>query len=237
MPDSEPEILDTNVVILLAEPSPRIPDIQRLLNSGDLPHLFRPPHSYSQGIAVDLLRGPQIAHQFESMRSQKSISVTATRVEVHDHSSNIDFSKAELAQIALDVAKALQLSRTQAVGATCTASFLAPGECTAATAIRNSFLRQPYSFLPEHVSLIGGGVRFFLAGKDNTTYTLVVEPRNQERTTREIWVSANVEIALNSLPEVDRITTLLRDAYEPISKLQTFVLESGSPVTARKEGE
>ncbi len=81
MPGDELEVLDANIVILLEEQLTQIANPMTLFESGELASFMKKPLTANQGLNFDLTLGAAIGTlQIESMRSQKTISLSPVRI-------------------------------------------------------------------------------------------------------------------------------------------------------------
>src|SRR5450759_4356856 len=118
MSNDKLELLDANIVILPEEPLTQIANAMSLFEGGELASFMRKPLTANQGLNLELTLGAAVGtYQIESMRSQKTISLSAVRIEVHDRSGNCDLENAQIPETMVALANALHIHRIKAIGA------------------------------------------------------------------------------------------------------------------------
>lgn len=111
------EVLDANIVILPEEPLTQSVNAMSLFEESELASLLRKPLTVSQGLSLDAAIGAAVGtFQIESMRSQKAISLSPLRIEVHDRSGQLDLEKAQIPETMFALANALHVGRIKAIG-------------------------------------------------------------------------------------------------------------------------
>src|SRR6266700_3376045 len=112
------EVLDANIVILPEEPLTQIGNVMSLFEESELTAFMRKPLTANQGLNLDLTLGAAVGTlQIESMRSQKTMSISSVRIEVHDRSGNRDLDSAQIPETMFALANALHIKRVKAIGA------------------------------------------------------------------------------------------------------------------------
>lgn len=221
------EVLDANIVILPEEPLTQIGNALSLFEGSELSSFMKKPLTANQGLNLDLALGAAVGTlQIESMKSQKTISISPVRIEVHDRSGDLDLEKAQIPEMMVALANALHIKRIKAIGANWEVVFKSREGVTASTAVAEKLLRQDtMSFLPQDMKLIGGAARVFLSGPSDVMYVLAIEPRLQNPQTDELWLTCNANLAS---PESLTIE-LLKDMFQQSFHLLFEVKESLFP--------
>src|SRR5258708_20416831 len=83
------EVVDANIVILPEEPLKQheIVNAMSLFERKELESFMRKPLTINQGLNLDLTLGAAVGtFQIESMRTQKTISLSAVPIDAHDRS-------------------------------------------------------------------------------------------------------------------------------------------------------
>jgi len=218
------EVLDANIVILPEEPLTQIGNVMSLFEGSELASFMKKPLTANQGLNLDLALGAAVgALQIESMKSQKTISISPVRIEVHDRSGNRDLESAQIPEMMFALANALHIERIKAIGANWEVMFKSLEGVTASAAVAEKLLRQDTtSFLPQDMKLIGGAARVFLSGPSDVVYVLAIEPRLQNPQTDELWLTCNANL---TSPESLSIE-LLKDMFQQSFRLLFEVKES-----------
>lgn len=206
------EVLDANIIILPQEPLKQIANPVSLLEGRELESFLRKPLTISQGVNLDVASGVAIAtFQIESMRSQKTISLSSLRIEVHDRSGEPDFEKAQLPETMVALVNTLPIGPIKAIGANWEVMFKSQEGVYAGTEIAEKLLRQDTNFLPQNMTIIGGAARMFLSDPSSSVaYILAIEPRGQNALTDELWMSCNAN--LNNVEDLS--IELLKDMFQ-----------------------
>ena len=221
------EVLDANIVILPEEPLPQIGNVMSLFEGSELSSFMKKPLTANQGLNLDLALGAAVGTlQIESMKSQKIISISPVRIEVHDRSGDPDLEKAQIPEMMVALVNALHIKRIKAIGANWEVVFKSREGVTASAAVAEKLLRQDTaSFLPQDMKLTGGTARLFLSGPSDVMYVLAIEPRLQNPQTDELWLTCNANLAS---PESLTIE-LLKDMFQQSFRLLFEVKESLFP--------
>ena len=215
MPSDMLEVLDANIVILLEEPLTQTVNAVSLFEESKLASFMRKPLTVSQGLNLDITLGAAIGtYQIESMRSQKTISLSPVRIEVHDRSGEPDLERARLPETMVALADALHIERVKAIGANWEIVFKSPEGISASTEIAEKLLRPDKSFLPQNMTPIGGAARLFLSGPSDVMYTLAIEPRGQNPATEELWISCNANLTSPEALSIDLLRKMFRQSYD-----------------------
>ena len=154
------------------------------------------------------------------MRCQKTISLSAVRIEVHDRSGNRDLESTQIPEMMVALANALQIDRIKAIGANWEVMFKLPEGIPASTAIAEKLLQPSTSFLPQDMTLIGGAARMFLSGSSDVMYTLAVEPRVQNPLTDELWITCNANLTSPGSLSVELLKEMFQQSYHLLFKVQ-----------------
>src|SRR5713101_166338 len=155
MSDDNLEVLDANIVILPEKPLTPIVNVLSLFEGGKLASFMRKPLSPSQGLSLDVAQSAAVGtFQIESMRSQKTISISQVRIEVHDRSGEPDLERARIPETMDALANALHVKRTKAIGANWEVVIKLPEGLIASAIIAEKLLRQNMSFLPQNMKLL-----------------------------------------------------------------------------------
>jgi len=220
MPSDELEVLDANMVILPEEQLTQIANAMSLFERGELASFMRKPLTANQGLNLDLVLGAAVGtFQIESMRSQKTISLSPVRIEVHDRSGNQDLESAQIPETIVALAKALNIKRIKAIGANWDVIFKLQEGAIASKEIAEKFLQQDFSFLPQNMELIGGAARMFLSGPFGVVYTLGIEPRFQNPQTDELWMTCNASLTSPETLSIEMLKEMFQQSYNLIVKV------------------
>lgn len=221
------EVLDANIVILPDVPLTQIGNALSLFEGSELASFMRKPLTANQGLNLDLTLGAAVGTlQIESMKSQKTISISPVRIEVHDRSGELDLERARIPETMVALANALPIGSIKAIGANWEVVFKSQEGVTASAAIAAKLLRQDTTgFLPQDMNLIGGGARLFLSDASGVVYTLAIEPRLQNPQTDELWLTCNANLANPESLTVE----LLKDMFQQSFRLLFNVKESLFP--------
>ncbi len=230
------DVLDANMVVVLEEllTQSELAQVAALPESEDFSALVQPPLSYSQGLVLDPLRGGAIPSQnIESMRSQKTVSVSASRIEVHDRSGRLDPASDSVPATIHTVARILGVERLKAVGANFELTLKERADGSAAKDIAEGVLRADLDFLPAGTSLIGGGVRLFLAGEDKVTYTASIEPRFNDPATPLLFTAFNANVVISHMPEVQELSAIFQKGHRVLLDLMQALFPLQKPSTGK----
>jgi hypothetical protein len=221
MSNDKLELLDANIVILPEEPLTQIANAMSLFEGGELASFMRKPLTANQGLNLELTLGAAVGtYQIESMRSQKTISLSAVRIEVHDRSGNCDLENAQIPETMVALANALHIHRIKAIGANWEVMLkLQEGE-HASAAIAEKLLKQDTSFLPQNMRLIGGTARVFLSDPTGVVYTLAIEPRAQNPLTDELWMTCNANFTSPEALSIELLKEMFQQSYHLLFKVQ-----------------
>jgi len=217
---SEPtrfQILDTSMVVVLNQPLTIIANPASLFQTEDFEVLLRPVVTYSQGLVLDAARGALANHQYESMASQKTITLNAFRLEVHDKSGKDNFSTSDLPQLVDKVISVLGVTETQAIGMNYELQVKVPGN--AAHVIADKLLADITNDTSQDIRVQGGAARYYLIDGSGATYTVHVEPRFNDLTTRNVWMSCNCTVTTDEVPDAQRFSSILSNGYNVLHTL------------------
>ncbi len=208
------EVLDANIVILPEEPLTQIGNVMSLFEESELTAFMRKPLTANQGLNLDLTLGAAVGTlQIESMRSQKTMSISSVRIEVHDRSGNRDLDSAQIPETMFALANALHIKRVKAIGANWEVVFKSLEGVTASAAVAEKLLRQDTSFLPQKMKLIGGAARVFLSDPSGIVYTLAIEQRLQNSQTDELWLSCNAQAANPESLSIELLKEMFQQSF------------------------
>jgi len=226
--DDKLEVLDANIVILPEEPLTQIANVMSLFERKELASLMRKPLTTNQGLNLDLAAGAAIGtFQIESMRSQKTISISPVRIEVHDRSGSNDLEHARIPETMVALATAIQIKRIKAIGANWEVMVKLPEGVLASKEIAEKLLQQDTSFLPQNMELIGGTARMFLSGPSSVVYTLAIEPRLLNPEADELWITCNANLTSPEALSIELLKDIFQQSYHLLFRFQ----ESCFPVT------
>jgi len=215
------EVLDANIVIIPEVPLTLSANPLLLFEKSDLASLMHKPLTVGQGLNLDVTLGAATGSlQIESMRSQKTISLSPLRIEVHDRSGNADLEKAKIPDTIVALASAFHIERINAVGANWEVVFKSPGEISASAAIAKRLLQQDTSFLPQNIRPIGGAVRMFLSDDAGVLYTLVIEPRGLNALTDDLWMSCNAHVTISENLSIELLKEIFQQSYNLLLKVK-----------------
>jgi len=217
---SEPtrfQVLDTSIVVVLNQPLTTIVNPPALFQTEDFEDLLRPNVAYSQGLILDAVRGPLPNHQYESMVSQKTITLSTFRLEAHDRSGQDDISTSDLPQLVDKIISILGITETQAIGTNYELQVKVPGN--AAHAIADKLLADINNNTSQDIHVQGGAARYYLIDGSGATYTVHVEPRFSDLTTRNVWMSCNCTVATGEVPDAQRFSAIFLNGYNVLHTL------------------
>jgi hypothetical protein len=227
MSSSMLEVLDANIVILLEEPLKQTVSTASLFEEGELAALMRKPVTLNQGLSFEATLGTTVGmYQIESMRSQKTINLSALRIEVHDRSGESDPEKAQIPETMFALASALQVGSIKAIGANCEITFKLPEEISAGAMIAEKLLQQDFSFLPQNITPIGGSARLFLSGHSGTIYTVAVEPRGQDAKTSDLWMTCNANVSRSEGLSIELLRETFQQCYDLLFEIKESLFPS-----------
>jgi hypothetical protein len=208
------EVLDANIVIILEEPLAQTVNTASLLEESELAPLMRKPLTLSQGLSLDLgIGAPVGTHQIESMRSQKTISLSPLRIEVHDRSGEANLEKGRIPETMVALANALHIGRIKAIGTNWEVLFKSQEKVPASVTIAEKLLLQDISFLPQNMKPIGGSVQMFLTDPSDVVYMLAIEPRGQNALTDELRMLCNANINTPEALSVELLKKMFQHSY------------------------
>ncbi len=216
------EVLDANIVILPEEPLTQSVNAMSLFEESELASLLRKPLTFNQGLSIDAALGVPIGtYQIESMRSQKTISLSHLRLEVHDRSGEPDPEKTQTPETMFALASALHVERIKAVGTNWQVMFKSLKGVPGSTEIAKKLLREDTNFLPQNMKRIGGAVRMFLSDSSGVVYTLVIEPRGQDALTEDLWMSCNANLSNPEDLSIRLLKDMFRQSYALLFEVKT----------------
>ncbi len=210
------EVLDANIVILLEEPLTQTVNAVSLFEGRELASFMKKPLTVNQGLNLDLALGAAVGtYQVESMRSQKTISLSPVRIEVHDRSGETDVEKTKIPETMFALADALPIGLIKAIGANWEVTFKSLEGIPASTEIAKKLFREDTSFLPQKMNLIGGTARLLLSDDSGVVvYTLAIEPRGQNPTTEDLWMSCNATINNPEALSIEVLKAMFQQSYD-----------------------
>ncbi len=224
------EVLDANIIILPEEPLKQneIVNAISLFEGKEFVTLMRKPLTVNQGVNFDLTAGTDIGTlQIESMRSQKTISLSPVRIEVHDRSGELDFKKGRIPETMFALANALHIQAIKAIGANWEVVIELP-EGTASSVIANKLLQQNTSILLEGMKLTGGGARLYISGPSDITYTLAIDPRAQKPLANELWMTCNANLNNPVVLSIELLKDMFQQSYRLLFKVQETLFPASS---------
>jgi len=222
------EVLDANIVILPEEPLTQIGNVMSLFEESELTAFMRKPLTANQGLNLDLTLGAAVGTlQIESMRSQKTMSISSVRIEVHDRSGNRDLDSAQIPETMFALANALHIQAIKAIGANWEVVIELP-EGTASSVIANKLLQQNTSILPQGMEFTGGGARLYISGPSDITYTLAIEPRAQKALTNELWMTCNANFNNPVVLSIELLKDMFQQSYRLLFKVQETLFPASS---------
>jgi hypothetical protein len=81
--------------------------------------------------------------------------------------------------------------------------------------------------LPRGLDVDGGQLRLYLTRNDSAKHVLSLEPRLQDPSSRDIFVSCNTETTTTGVPTTEQLAQILQDGYDLLS----HVVEALAPTT------
>lgn len=210
------EVLDISIVALPAAPFPLPSNLRAVFEGETLRELIQGPLAYNQTLQIDPVTGAaNLMNQAESMRSQKIVAVSPLRIELHDRSGEVNVERLRrLPEIMSAILTAFGFNQLRAIGANYEMTYrVAEAEGSAAGAIARRVLPTPTDVVPESLQLAGAVTRLFLSDNEGRTYTVAVEPRFQDRATRDLFLSCNVELPIAHVPPVETIRAMFDTGY------------------------
>lgn len=215
MSDDNLEVLDANIVILLEEPLTPIVNALSLFESGKLASFMRKPLTPSQGLQLDATQGTVVGtFQIESMKSQKTISLSPVRIEVHDRSGELDLERARIPETMIALVNTLHIEHIKAIGANWEVMIKLSEGTSASAEIAEKLLQQNSSFLPQNMKLTGGAARLFLSDPSGVVYTLALEPRAQNPLADELWITCNANRTSFEALTIDLLKEMFQQSYD-----------------------
>jgi len=208
------DIHDANIVVIPEEPLKQVANAASWAEEGEFALLMRKPLTINQGLTFDVSLGTTTGmYQIESMRSQKVISLSSQRIEVHDRSGEADLTKAQIPRTMTLLIDALNPGRIKAVGANWEVVFKSPDAISAGAEIAEKLLRRDISFLSRNIRLIGGSARLYLSDSSGIMYVLAFEPRGQNIETEELWMTCNANITYPENFSNELLESMFRQSY------------------------
>lgn len=199
------EVLDASIVAVLRTSLTQIPQGSALFESEGLKQHMKSV-TVSQALQLDATTGNiGPVFTFESMRSQKTASVGASRIDTHDRSGELRVEAKVLAEIISNLASVLGAEPSN-VGANFEVTFRLPTEEIAAQRIAGELYRRDYA--PEGLQSLGAGARLFLSELD-VRYTIIIEPRFNSLETPEVFLTSNANLAAEAMPSIERLVELV----------------------------
>src|SRR6266700_2813784 len=197
------EVLSANIVILPEEPLKQIMNAISLFESRELAPFMRKPLTVGQGLNVDVALGTTTGmFQVESMKSQKTISLSPLRIEVHDRSGEPDLEKRRIPETMFALANALSIGRIKAIGANWEIMFKTLSGSPASKEIEEKLLLQDKSFLPKNLKPIGGAARLFLSDL------------------YDLWMSCNANRPIPEDLTLDSLREIYQQSYDLLFKVK-----------------
>lgn len=206
------ELLDKNIVVVPSQPVSQFGNVASLVETPELSRFVRSPISISQVLTLDAQRGAAPALQIESMRSQKTITLSPTRIEVHDLSGAPFAQDSDLPLTTVSLMHALALEDVSAVGTNFQMVIELPEGKTAGREIVSRLLRDSNRFAPPGVPISGSGVHLFFGESEEPRYTIQIEPRANDLTTRNLWIAANCQVEVSQMPDVEELSNIFARA-------------------------
>lgn len=208
MSSDQVEVLDASIVVLLKNPLAQIPQGKSLFEDDKLQRHMKSV-TVSQALQLDPTSGnigPMFA--FESMRSQKTATVGASRIDAHDRSGKSQVEAEALAEIISGLVSLLGAEISN-VGANFDITFSLPDEVNAAQRIEEVLFRQGKEYAPKGLRSIGATARLYFEETD-VRYTIIIEPRLNSVETTELYMTSNANVATEEMLPVDRLIQLIQ---------------------------
>ncbi len=223
--ETSPEILDASVVVVYSAPTIQLREALTLFNgSSSLPD-FRPPYNLSQVLAGDAALPIGMLQQIESMRSQKTIAIGPTTLEIHDKSES-PIERVEQLAALLDalIAKLAPEANVLAIGANLEAAALVKDHVTGAALIGKKLLKPEPSYLPNGLNLLGGNVRLYLDDAEEIAFVVAIEPRFNDPKSQGVFFSVNASSSEQRVPTGEIAKHLLSEAWRVLTDVSEAVL-------------
>jgi hypothetical protein len=221
---SRVDLSDANVVFVFAEPFSGVGKAPDIVKSGVLSDLMRPPVNVAQAISVSQSGGgPVQSLVLESMRSQKSVSISPQRLEVHHVSDRQDLENSKVSNLALGLATELNIGAVSAVGFNYEITFNLPDGERAGATIADKLLKLEPDILPLGARSLGGGARIFFE-QNNQYFTIVIEPQGGDLQTQTVWIAANCNRNVDNLPDVQALTDDFVECFETVRSVVSRAL-------------
>lgn len=218
------EVVDASIIALLSEPLARVDNLNALFTRNDVASLMRQPVTVSQAMLFDAATGPQPTYQLESMKSQKTVNLSALRIDVHDLSGQETVTESKLPALLVAVADELEVS-LKAVGANFAVTFRGGTDKPASAVIAERAFPSEGIVVPNGMTITGGSLRVFLSrgGDTEVSYIVAIEPRGQDATTPDVWMLCNANMVTSQMPVHEKLSAMLNDCrsilFEVKSKL------------------
>ena len=213
------DIVGINLIALLGRPDRGLVGLERIgkiFQDEDLAGLLVQP-AMTQGFGIDPGSPTAVPTvQGESMRSQRMVTVTPNRIEVHDLSGSSGRTD-ELVRLMELLIKAYAIEEIQKCGSNFVAIGKMQTNASAAGAIYGTLLRHDPLFA-EGATIIGGGVRWFLSRED-LHFNVAVEPRANLPDAADVWISCNSEMDVTHLPDSSQMKRMVRVNEELVAHL------------------
>lgn len=220
------ELLDVSIVVVPAESVANVTEIVTRLTRVDLSPLLSIPLSVTQVMSLDPVRGATPAIQIESMKSQKTASISSLRVEVHDLSGQWDFRSRAIPETMIRLLDELGITSLSAIGLNHEMTFrVEPGQ-TAAYSLGTGLFPEHSRWLSDGMQFRGGAGRLYLSPDESTVVTIALEPRYGDPATDTIWLTQNTHVSTDQLPNVESLHQTLASSYETLVYTAQSVLSA-----------
>ncbi len=224
------QVLDLSIVVVLEQPPSNIANLTTspagFFETEEFADLLEPALIYSQGLVVDpATRSATVSLQADSMRSRMTVSIAPTRLDVHDRSGEISNSLSTLPKLLSKVANKLGVVHIKEVGANIEIQFTDINGEKAAKSIALGVFPEVARAAPYGLDLIGGTARLSLVSRDGATYTVSIEPRYNDPSTKNIWMTCNYSILSTIMPEPDQLTSMLDGADNVVHHIRRSLFQ------------
>lgn len=217
-PFPDAELLDASITAAPAGAIPTPSEIAARITASDLSPVMRPPVSMGQSITLDPTRGASPSVQLESMRSQKAVSISSLRLEVHDRSGSWNFANTDLPETIARLSEVVGIDEIAAVGASFEVTFDLPEGETAAQHVAARLFNGD-GWAPPGFTLTGGSGRLYFQRDDGAVFTAAAEPRLNDPNTRKVWMTSSFEIHVTHLPSAGEMRRDFLQAYEVLLRV------------------